>query len=845
MQARLKMALMVLCCSALAQAQTPKDNKTQQPVAVDESAFTFTESQLGENENSTQNVTIINSGTNLYASQVGYLFSPVRFRYRAFNQKYNEVHVNGIPLNDAESGQFRFSQVGGLNQQTRNADFALPFEMNTFSMAGMAGSNNYDFRPANQPAGHRIAIGGANRNYTLRGMYTFNSGLNKQGWAFSANLTYRWAHQGYVEGTFYHSLSYFFGVQKVLGTRSQHSLALSTWGNPTERGTQGAATQESYWIANDNQYNPYWGYQNGKKRNSRVVNDFAPSAVLTWDWKIDDRMKLTTSLLGRYSVYKSTKLNYNNSDNPQPDYWKMLPSSYYDVWDATNSMARTDQALADWNTAYSYLAAAKANRQVNWDRLYAANRSVLAQGADAMYFVQARRNNTLTLSMASTLNLQLDKKSAWNLGYVLATNNTRHYQTMEDLLGASSYHNINTYAVGTYAPYSDQVQYDLNNRNALVGKGDVFGYDYRVLVNKAMAWTSYSRLMGRFNLMAAGKIGGVSMQRNGKMRNGLFADNSFGKSGTARFLEGGAKAGVTYSIGHGHTLSLGAGYQLNAPTPYVSFAAPEMNNDFAQNLKNERMFSSELGYQYQSARLHVNLSGYYSRISDVTDWQCFYFDDINSFSYVSITGNQKAYYGAEAAVKFKVNSAFDVKFIGTVSEAKNTNDAHVKYLNSTQGTYEEDVLLNKNMRESGTPLTATSIILSYHRNGWFVDLSGNYYDRIYLSPSIYHRYKSVGEKRGNVDSEGNVLRIPQEEGKGGFMLDGSVGKNIYLKHGSLSINLMLTNILNNSKIVTGGYEQSRSDFTASGNGRAYKFSRNPKLFYAYGTNGMLNVTYKF
>ena len=44
MQARLKMALMVLCCSALAQAQTPKDNKTQQPVAVDESAFTFTES---------------------------------------------------------------------------------------------------------------------------------------------------------------------------------------------------------------------------------------------------------------------------------------------------------------------------------------------------------------------------------------------------------------------------------------------------------------------------------------------------------------------------------------------------------------------------------------------------------------------------------------------------------------------------------------------------------------------------------------------------------------------------------------------------------------------------------
>ena len=56
---------------------------------------------------------------------------------------------------------------------------------------------------------------------------------------------------------------------------------------------------------------------------------------------------------------------------------------------------------------------------------------------------------------------------------------------------------------------------------------------------------------------------------------------------------------------------------------------------------------------------------------------------------------------------------------------------------------------------------------------------------------------------------------------------------------------MFTNLLNNSRIVTGGYEQSRSDYTASGNARAYKFSRNPKKFYAWGTNAMLNVSYRF
>ena len=58
---------------------------------LDENAFTFTEAQLGEDDDMSANVTILNSTNNVYASEVGYLFSPVRFRYRGFNQKYNNV----------------------------------------------------------------------------------------------------------------------------------------------------------------------------------------------------------------------------------------------------------------------------------------------------------------------------------------------------------------------------------------------------------------------------------------------------------------------------------------------------------------------------------------------------------------------------------------------------------------------------------------------------------------------------------------------------------------------------------------------------------------------------------
>lgn len=854
MQRKLKLAVIAICYAPLTFAQAPSGEK-EVGRPVDESAFTFTEAQLGDDDDMTQNISILNSNTNFYANSVGYLFSPVRFRYRAFNQSYNDIYINGAPVNDMETGQFRFSQIGGLNQQTKNVDFSLPFEDCNFGMVGMAGSNNYDFRPGNLPVGHRVSVSAANRTYTLRGMYTYNSGFNEHGWAISAGLTYRWAKRGYVEGTFYNALSYFVGVQKLFGDK--HSLSLVTWANPTERGAQGSSTDEVYWLTNNRYYNPYWGYQNGHMRNSRVVTEYSPSALLTWDWNINKDMKLTTSVFGRYGMYKSTKLNYNNADNPHPDYWKGLPSSYFYVWgdDPLYSSYRTSTALASWTNAYNYWQD-PANQQINWNQLYYANQQVSKAGQDALYFIQAKHNDNATLTLASTLTTKETKNSSWNLGFVLSTNNGHHYQTMEDMLGATTFHNINTYALGKYPTGSNQVQYDLNsmgpnNMGRLVYEGDIFGYNYNLFVNKGNVWSNYILNKGRLHWMIAGRLGAVSMRREGHMRNGFFTENSYGKGGTARFGEGGAKTSLSINAGNGHTFMLGVGYQWNAPKASTAFASPEMNNDFVLNLKDEHVFSSEVGYQYDGSWLHANLNAYYSRLDHVTEWQNFYFDDINSFSYVSMTGIQKEYYGVELGLKFKLSSAFDINAIGTLSQAKNINNARARYLISTEGTYTDETVYNKDMHEAGTPLTALSLGVSYHQGGWFVDLNGNYYDRIYLSYSPCFRYESSLKKRQNIygdvyDNDGNLRKsaVQQSQGKGGFMLDASIGRLIRLKKGQVSVNLSVTNVLNNRDIVTGGYEQSRSDYS-NDKVRAYQFSKNPKKFYAFGPNGLLNIAYKF
>ena len=72
MQKKVNLAMLALCSCSLAMAQQNTDQKKAS--ALDENAFTFTEAQLGEDDDMSQNVTILNSTNNVYASEAGYQF---------------------------------------------------------------------------------------------------------------------------------------------------------------------------------------------------------------------------------------------------------------------------------------------------------------------------------------------------------------------------------------------------------------------------------------------------------------------------------------------------------------------------------------------------------------------------------------------------------------------------------------------------------------------------------------------------------------------------------------------------------------------------------------------------
>lgn len=890
-----KLTAAALLLASGAWAQAPVDS-----LGVDNSDFTFTESQLDDDNDASQAVsTITGAKSDPYSSEVGYLFSPMRFRVRGYDNMYSNYYINGLQLNDLELGRFGYSMIGGMNDATRNQDGVTAYDFNRFGIAGIGGATNLNTRASQYAAGNKLTLSGCNRNYVARAMYSYATGLRPNGWAFAGLIGYRWANQGVIEGTFYNSLSYFLSAEKRIN--DNHSISLVTFGAPTERGQQGASTEEAYWLANSHYYNPNWGYQNGEKRNSRVVNDFEPTAILTWDWKIKENMKLNTSAGFKYSMYSSTALGWTgNAYDPRPDYYKNLPSSIFNVYDPDYNnptwLKQNPWALMGWQGLYDYWTSSKANRQINWDYMYAANRYAASNNEEVLYYQERRHNDQMVETFNTIFSHDINKHHKYALGFQYNRTKGMHYKTMADLLGGTKFTDVDKFAVNEYGASSNEAQNDLRYPNRQIGVDDKFGYNYNIYVDKMRLYGmyQYTKGMWQYNLQAWGE--GTLMERKGLMQNGRAINNSYGKSGKAKFLGGGGRFGINFRPVGNHLISLNFGAESNAPLARNSFVAPRIQNDFVNNLTNEDIFHTDLSYLFRFGNFTGKVSGYYSRFNNGVEQTAFYNDDESRFTYFTMTGVDREHYGVEAAFSYQITSNFSVNLVGTYGEAKYVNNpqAQVAYEGSNAETLSKlNTMINpvtnkamplfvvaKGMRESGTPLGVVSLGLDYNIMGWFFSANLNYYDRVYIDWSEYHRFcKTISENKGiyqkNVidpatgqntwgnihkatldeyggiflDEQGNIVDTytqKQEKAKGGFMLDASIGKYIRLKGGkSISINLSVQNITNNRNLKTGGYEQNRSDKYNTGYSKAYKFTKNSKYYYANAINAFLNIGFKF
>ena len=183
---------------------------------------------------------------------------------------------------------------------------------------------------------------------------------------------------------------------------------------------------------------------------------------------------------------------------------------------------------------------------------------------------------------------------------------------------------------------------------------------------------------------------------------------------------------------------------------------------------------------------------------------------------------------------------------GTYANYKYTSNS-VGIKNYENGKYSDsqDTVLTNGLKIAAGPQLAGNFTLSYfHPKMWFADVTLNYFDNNYLdfAPS---RFSKSSYALYTTDEMKQALGT-QEKLKGGFLLDASLGKMIYLKNRrSLNINFSVSNILNNTSMITGGYQQARLPLNDKAID-ATNLNRFPnKYYYAWGFNMFLNVGYKF
>ena len=126
----------------------------------------------------------------------------------------------------------------------------------------------------------------------------------------------------------------------------------------------------------------------------------------------------------------------------------------------------------------------------------------------------------------------------------------------------------------------------------------------------------------------------------------------------------------------------------------------------------------------------------------------------------------------------------------------------------------------------------------------FYSFTMSYYDRNYVEITPIRRTAEILQYTSDSYDDYAALAnkiTGQEKYKGGCTVDASIGKSLRLKNGhNLNVNLQLCNLLNNTKLRSGGYEQGRFDYT---NYDVNKFP--PYYYYAQGFNCYLLMSYRF
>lgn len=812
-----------------------QDNSNKEISEEGETVVALDENDMDNSSN--ENVSsYLAAGRDPYYSPTAYNFFSLRYKYRAYDAGHSQIVLNGMPLENLETGSSMFGLIGGLTDVVRNREVSLGNKANSFSFGGMGVNTNFDTRASKQRAQTQFGYTYSNGSFTHRWTLTHSTGMNKKGWAFTFSGSRRWSDESYVPGTYINSWSYFAGIDKKINDKQL--LSFVVFNSVTENGGESYETKEAFDLTGSHYYNSSWGYQMGKKRNANVTSSNEPVFILSHDFKINPKTSLLTSVGYTTGQKGRTSLDWYNAADPYPDYYQYMPS--YFLFNGNNDTAMSNVVANSWRNN-------PAVRQIDWNNLYQSNwtaRDTVSglKGARAHYLLAEDVTATKRFNFNTTFNTVISQKFLLTGGLSYQSEVDEHYRKAKDLLGADYYIDVNSYAQFDY----NTPQY--NQKDTVVRQGGKYSYDYEMHINKAAGWLQGTYKFNHLDVFMAVDLSNTQFYRNGLFYNTVFPTTSLGKSNTNNFDNYGIKGGFTYKVNGRNYIYANEYFATIAPNYNNVYLSPNTRSLTQDQISSMNVKSMEVGYIYNSPKVKMRLAGYYTESDNEMQVRSYYDELLVNTVNVALRNISKLYYGLEWGGEIKPVANLTVN--GTVGINRafyNSRQYATETIDNVDSIVSKDTVYSKNYRIGSTPQEVFTLGFTYRSpKYWYIGLSANYFDELWadISP-IRREYRSTtGAPYGSAQWQ---QIINQEQLPSNYRLDLTAGyswklpKSFGMKKPTfVNFNLGINNLLNNQNIIANGHEQLRYD------SKYFQEGAFPnKYVYAMGINFHLGANIRF
>ncbi|MBN8565549.1 MAG: carboxypeptidase-like regulatory domain-containing protein [Flavobacteriales bacterium] len=845
------------------------------------SLITITENDLGDDGTGSENTAgLLQATRDPFQQAAAFNWGQARFRIRGLDNEYGVTMINGVVMNKIIDGRPQWGNWGGLNDATRNQEFTMGSAPSDYTFGGALGTQEINTRASLFRKGSRVSFASTNTNYSWRVMGTHASGMDKNGWAYVISAGRRWAEEGYFEGTDYGANSVFASVEKRIN--DSHSINFTSIYAQNSRGRNSSNTDEITSIAGI-KYNSFWGWQDGKKRNSRDRDVEEPIFMLSHFWKPSSKTNITTNISYQFGHIGNSRIDFQNAENPDPTYYRNLPSYFTSLYE-TNQGNIPSSVYQPGGLggvlAPDLIGALNAKflstRQIDWDKMYRANTEFGGYDANgneiriasqSKYVLYEDRTEDKLLTANSIFNTQLADNVIMNGGFTFRRLNSANFQYLTDLLGGEFYSDIDNFQTG------QAQQTDLNNENREVKVGDRFGYNYNLFANNIDAFTQFKFTYKKVDFYIAQSYTRSSYQREGLYRNGIYPTSSFGKSEKLIFDNFGFKGGLTYKITGRHFLNFNGLYMSKAPSLRNAFPNARLNNFIIPSLESELVSSFDASYIIRAPRFKARITGYYSKIQNATETSFFFaegaFEDLDedggdAFVAEIVQGLDKLNIGAELGIEYQITSTIKATANAAYGQYTYANNPRVFLNNDNNAALNRPTLVNlgeasiKDYRQPGMPQQAYSLGLEYRDpKFWWIGanvnhLADNYLDisSLLRTNSFFRDPASIGGLSFPEATEERARELLKQEKFDNFTLVNLVGgKSWRVSRETRSTVGFFASINNVFDVVykTGGFEQARNanfrELNQDVSSGTPVFA--PRYFYGFGRTYFVNFYYNF